>query len=127
MSKTVLLWHSGQGHRPGGVPDHFDWLIERPDVPGRGLLTFRVPVRIDLPECIGFHAEHIGDHRTGYLAYEGPVSGGRGEVHRVASGECQRLVETETLMEAVAVFGGRRITYTGRLAGGVWVFSVAGA
>ena len=30
--------------------------------------------------------EPLGEHRREYLTYEGPVSGGRGEVKRVAGG-----------------------------------------
>lgn len=77
MPRTVVLLHT--------LPDgssHFDWMIE---VPGRpGLITFRcdkAPSRA--PE---FAAELLPDHRAVYLEYEGPVSGNRGKVERVAAG-----------------------------------------
>lgn len=38
----------------------------------------------------------IGDHRKHYLAYEGPVSGGRGEVRRICAGTYTLLIKTET-------------------------------
>jgi DNA polymerase Ligase (LigD) len=40
--------------------------------------------RLDTPPHVGTRqmAERIGDHRTRYLDYEGPVSGGRGQVVR---------------------------------------------
>jgi hypothetical protein len=34
-------------------------------------------------------ARRIGAHRKAYLEYEGPVSGGRGHVRRVAAGTCE--------------------------------------
>ena len=36
-------------------------------------------------------AERIHDHRAHYLTYEGPLTGGRGRVDRVASGEFRWL------------------------------------
>ena len=37
------------------------------------------------------HAEQLADHRMAYLDYEGPVSGNRGSVVRVASGSFAEL------------------------------------
>jgi hypothetical protein len=52
------------------------------------LITFRLPRRIDdLVEGETVVAEDIGLHRPAYLDYEGPVSGGRGEVTRLRRGE----------------------------------------
>lgn len=57
------------------------------DGPGGMLTTFRTdsPIHsLGMPgEC---RAERIADHRRIYLEYEGPLSGGRGEVSRVARG-----------------------------------------
>jgi hypothetical protein len=55
-------------------------------VPGGPLVTFRVQHRPDAPETRWFEAERIADHRREYLAYEGAVSGGRGEVERIGVG-----------------------------------------
>jgi len=56
----------------------------------RPLVTLRLPARTSPapndPDCQGFVAERIGNHRAVYLEYEGPVSGGRGSVVRLASG-----------------------------------------
>ncbi|MCC6659431.1 MAG: hypothetical protein IT437_00960 [Phycisphaerales bacterium] len=77
MAATVLLRHD----TPDGSA-HWDWMIQRL---GGGLTTFRVAVRIDLgPACFG--AERLPDHREAYLTYEGPVTGDRGSVRRVADG-----------------------------------------
>lgn len=44
-------------------------------------------------------AEPLGDHRIGYLTYEGPVSGGRGRVVRWDAGEYR--IAAESLDELV--------------------------
>jgi len=62
-------------------------MLERGDV----LLTWqllREPVGV---QSLPVPARRIGDHRKAYLDYEGPVSGGRGDVRRVDAG----LVEFE--------------------------------
>ncbi|NBO91829.1 MAG: hypothetical protein EBV06_05895 [Planctomycetia bacterium] len=41
-------------------------------------------------------AERIADHRKIYLDYEGPISGGRGEVRREVSGTLEWLLQEET-------------------------------
>jgi len=67
---------------------HYDWMIE-PGARAPRLLTFRVDRRIDSPSCDRFDAERIADHRRAYLTYEGPISGGRGTVRRVAAGRAE--------------------------------------
>jgi hypothetical protein len=47
-------------------------------------------------------AERIADHRLDYLAFEGPISGARGEVHRVDAGEYLLIEESpEDLLVAL--------------------------
>ncbi|MBN8599289.1 MAG: hypothetical protein J0L78_16575 [Planctomycetes bacterium] len=72
---------------------HLDWMIERSDA-AAGLISFRVDVGVDLSKAGGFAAERIGDHRRDYLTYEGAVSGGRGEVERIAEFGVLELVES---------------------------------
>ncbi|MBL8876125.1 MAG: hypothetical protein JNM86_10060 [Phycisphaerae bacterium] len=87
-TRSVLLRHT--------LPDgsvHLDWMIERPDA-AAGLISFRVDVGVDLSKAGGFAAERIGDHRRDYLTYEGAVSGGRGEVERIAEFGVLELVES---------------------------------
>ncbi len=77
---TVLLRHD--------LPDgsyHFDWMLARDD--HCPLLTFRLDRDISLDNQ-PFEAQPIGDHRRTYLDYEGPISGNRGSVSRVAVGWC---------------------------------------
>jgi len=59
---------------------HWDFLLEN----GETLRTWRLPrdpCQQDVTD-----AEEIAPHRRFYLDYEGPVSGGRGVVRRVAAG-----------------------------------------
>ena len=53
---------------------------------GDVLLTWRL---VELPTIGGAAvvAQRLADHRRAYLSYQGPVSGGRGEVRRVDAGE----------------------------------------
>ena len=39
------------------------------------------------------------DHRRIYLDYEGPISGNRGHVRRVAGGECELHARTDRILE----------------------------
>lgn len=61
------------------------------DPDGR-LVTFRVTQRIDeMNTGQRLDAERIADHRRDYLTYEGPVSGDRGEVRRLATGNIEAM------------------------------------
>lgn len=80
--RTVVLRHD----RPG-VPSHFDWLLAVDGPPVRPLLTWRCedrPDRAAVGEVLA--AQRIAPHRAVYLEYEGPVSGDRGTVQRIAEG-----------------------------------------
>jgi hypothetical protein len=79
---TVLLRHD----LPDGS-EHIDWMVAQDALGTLPLLTFRLGRRPDellngesLPGC------RIADHRPAYLELEGPVSGGRGRVTRLARG-----------------------------------------
>ena len=71
----VVLHHTGFGE------PHFDLMLEVSD--HDALLTFRSPI---WPITYPVQLTHLGEHRRAYLTYEGAVSGGRGQVRRVASG-----------------------------------------
>lgn len=110
MARTVLLRHE---LRDGS--SHFDWMIEPPegDHGASGLITFRITDRIDRGDVVEFLAQRIGDHRAAYLDYEGPVSGDRGQVRRVAAGSLawleadpQRIALRGHLGAAQGVFHG---------------------
>lgn len=98
MTPMVLLRHT-----PPDAGAHFDWMFARrtdatPD--SRELLTFRVGARVDRIGRGEVVAERLPDHRTAYLEYEGPVSGNRGEVARVAWGECEIALDGPDRVEA---------------------------
>lgn len=72
-------------HHTGVVPEHYDLMVLLPGA--EKLLTWRI---LTPPETWGAAppaAERIADHRVAYLTYEGEISGGRGQVKRVAAGE----------------------------------------
>jgi len=94
---AVLLFH----RTPDGA-DHFDWMIQRAGDGRSPLMTLRVRGRIDLGEVAGFMGEKLADHRADYLWHEGEVSGDRGAVSRVATGQLR--IEQET-GERIAIRG----------------------
>jgi len=88
------------------------------------LVCFRVMDRIDDPRCTRFHAARLADHRREFLNYQGKVSGGRGDVVRVASGTCHALTEAPGLFLIHADFGLGPCVFRGTQAPGVegWIF-----
>lgn len=87
--RTTLLRHD--------LPDgssHFDWLIERtPDEPR--LLTVRLETNPLATHTWPISGQQLPDHRRLYLDYEGPISGDRGAVSRIAHGTL-RSIEHQT-------------------------------
>lgn len=108
----------GRAGQPGGAR-------ARESDPGeRALIAFRLSVRIDLALPRRFEAQRIADHRRLYLDYEGPVSGGRGSVRRLAAG----WMRIEQSSPQSLILAGRLGEATGRLSGAAaggdrWVFS----
>jgi hypothetical protein len=103
--RFVVLHHTGAEEGGGG---HFDLMVE---VPGeRKLMTWRVGVS---PEGWGeaedgdVGAVRIADHRKVYMTYEGEISGGRGEVKRVAEGtaEIVGIVDAQVSMRRMGAGG----------------------
>ncbi len=82
-AQFVVLFHA----TPIGYarPPHWDFMLERDGL----LLTWALPLEpADNQPLI---AERLDDHRLGYLDFEGPVAGGRGEVARWDRGEWELL------------------------------------
>lgn len=119
MARWVLLRHE--------LADgswHHDWMFEHPLAGAQGgLITFKLEPSVSWPPGGKFEAERLADHRREYLEYEGPISGGRGGVRRVASGEC----EVEAGVEEIRVRLEGRV-FVGHAAGGAaprrWRFRV---
>ena len=65
-------------HQWNGV--HWDFMLEAGDCLRTWAIDLPIVSGIELP------ARSLGDHRLAYLYYEGPVSGQRGSVRRVAEG-----------------------------------------
>lgn len=103
MASTVVLRHE--------MPDgshHFDWLFERPGLPGsdpddRVLVAFRL--REPPSGVTTLDADRLADHRRLYLHYEGPISAGRGDVYRVEHGECEILRDDDAGFEVLVSLG----------------------
>ncbi len=67
---------------------------------GKALATWQLtqpPIRLACGQSLP--ARRLPDHRTAYLAYEGPVSGNRGHVTSLDRGEYQLLDDSETRWE----------------------------
>ncbi len=69
----------------------------------------------------------LAPHRSAYLDYEGPVSGGRGTVTRVAAGTCVFLSATTHwafTLHSPALSGRFELRH---LAGSAWVLTISAA
>lgn len=96
MDPMVLLRHD--------TPDdgfHYDWMLARPEASGlESLITFRARERIDLELRAGMVLERLPDHRRAYLEYQGPLSGNRGRVTRIATGRARVRAIDDTRLDA---------------------------
>lgn len=78
-----------------GVPSpHFDLLIETD--PQDLLLTFRLE---QWPIASPADVARQPDHRRIYLDYQGPISGNRGQVRQVASGQYSKAMLTPSAID----------------------------
>ena len=69
----------------GGIDEpHFDFLVET--LPGSDLATWRIG---NWPVEGSISATRLRDHRRIYLDYQGELTGHRGHVDRIDSGECR--------------------------------------
>lgn len=83
--RYAVLHHTHVAH------PHYDLLLETaPDAP---LATWRCE---KWPPESEMTVVRLPDHRRVYLDYEGPISGGRGEVSRVAHGSLRLLEKSDT-------------------------------
>ena len=90
--KLVLLHHTGIAH------PHYDLMFET--APDSLLTTFRFPT---LPSPKRTIVEKLQDHRRDYLDYEGPISGGRGEVRRLMSHWCELIADRSGWIDATGM------------------------
>ncbi len=117
MPRFVILRHDDSR----GV--HFDFMLEAGDV----LKTWALP---QPPESgVEMPCEALGDHRLGYLDYEGPISGDRGSVTRWDSGVYQ-LVEQSMIAWVIDLQGkklGGRVTLHRKQDEQPWQFRYVGS
>jgi hypothetical protein len=86
MSRFVILYHDTP--QDYGRGPHFDLMLEG----GAALRTYALPHWLATGETVS--CEQLADHRLAYLDYEGPISGGRGQVTRHDAGEYEIVKET---------------------------------
>lgn len=86
--RFVILHHTGW---PGHA-DHYDLMLQVAEGAGDADPVLRTFGSLDdeFPHE-GSRLRQIQDHRRAYLSYEGPLSGGRGQVARVDEGELEFL------------------------------------
>lgn len=91
MPRYVVLEHQMPPDDPRGL--HWDFMFEA----GEALRTWSLPAPpSDRCDVI---AEALPDHRLAYLDYEGPISGGRGEVERWDAGQFVWLEDTNGVLK----------------------------
>ena len=91
-------------HHTGGGDAHFDLMFET--TPGSALATWR---SAEWPVTAASTVTPIADHRLAYLDYEGPVSGNRGSVRRVAQGS-HRVLRNDSVMLILELDDGTVLT-----------------
>lgn len=92
MLRYVVLHHQmGASDKIRDTDSHFDWMFDR----GDALWTWATDQYPELTSTGPLEAVRLADHRRAYLDYEGLVSGNRGKVSRVESGEFETIHETE--------------------------------
>jgi hypothetical protein len=103
MPRFVLLFH--EFPPDSSTTSHWDLMLERHGV----LMTWRlaelpaawgrVEGVTDPPEPSTPQPVRLPDHRSSYLDYEGPVSGGRGDVSRYDRGSYEVVAENEDVLK----------------------------
>ncbi|MEZ6057528.1 MAG: DNA polymerase ligase N-terminal domain-containing protein [Planctomycetaceae bacterium] len=91
MPRFAILFHDHP-------EPHWDFFLEV----GTSLRTWRLAA---LPAAgLTIAATPLANHRQEYLTYEGPVSGDRGSVERVAAGKYEVLMGPDTALKVALTF-----------------------
>jgi hypothetical protein len=80
--RYAVLWHSGVDQ------PHYDLMFETS--PGSALATWRSPV---WPISSAATVARLRDHRAAFLSFQGALSGERGSVTQIATGNCRILFQ----------------------------------
>ena len=140
MTRYALLRHEcPAAYRDG---PHWDFLAERPGVDDEARLACWSLLRLpeawlgparapspavpEWPSNDEVAATPLADHRAAYLEYEGPLSGARGDIRRVARGRVEWLRATREEVRLRLIDGERAGVATFRLVGEAWRLDVAG-
>lgn len=94
MPRMVVLWHEISDGDTFDRASHFDVMLES----GEALWTWALN-QWPLKDEQQVSAKRLADHRFAYLEYEGPISGGRGNVRRVDQGEYQLVKRDSDRLE----------------------------
>lgn len=112
-NQPFVLLHHKLSDRPSDK-EHWDLCLDL----GGVLATWQIlgdPTKPDKPDKTthNWPARRISDHRRAYLEYEGPVSGGRGEVIRVDRGTWRPIeqgpITWQVLLEGTLLRGTYRL------------------
>jgi hypothetical protein len=91
MPRFVVLLHEVPPGYPRGA--HYDLMLEQ----GHSLWTWACESLPGMEKTTP--AQRLADHRREYLDYEGPVSGDRGHVTRVDSGDYELVASEPALLQ----------------------------
>jgi hypothetical protein len=119
---TVVLRHeeSDGGH-------HFDWLIATDAAGELPLAAVRCLRRPDREGWEGMRVHAASEHRPRYLWFEGPLSGDRGIVERVAEGCVERWARGADRWELEVRWScGKRVEFTIAFAGSTGILHNTG-
>lgn len=91
MPRFVILRHELPAE--SGRPSHWDFMLEQRDATGE--ISLRTWAIERSPDSVPPQpASLLPDHRAAYLDYEGPISGGRGEVTRWDEGTFEAVPQS---------------------------------
>ncbi len=93
LPRYVILQHSPTPGKklPRDAPEHFDWMFEL----GETLATWATDELSVLDRDVTMPATKLANHRKEYLDYQGELSGGRGVVARIESGQFELLEQSD--------------------------------
>ena len=100
MPRFVILRHDPGGSytrdfQRDACQPHWDWMFETDQT----LRTWSTPPLSDLGQSFCVEAKSLADHRLAYLEYEGEVSGNRGWVKRIFSGQYEQVKSSDDRLE----------------------------
>ena len=104
MPRFVILRHDPGGDytrdfENAACQPHWDWMFQSDQV----LRTWSTPPLQDLQQSFAIEAQPLADHRLAYLEFEGEISGNRGQVKRIVSGQYEPVRCSDDRLECKLV------------------------